>query len=292
MYRTNTGREDKFMTDFTGIMPGEDVLHCIFPKWNSKILDLHGLGDFKANGVIDFLDMGKTKFDVDVAKSSCKWNDVPITDLSYNLRVKNMDMKITNVKGKVYDGDLTLDYATNFKTSKGNVNLNLVDAVFPPLAKKIGWNLSKGKGIVTLSTKARISKGNNKKLLLYGKGTADVRDANLWEVPILRYFGKTASGWTGENWGIISDMKADFVFNGNHLATENIRTNGNVIALSGKGKYYWETGNYDFIIHSEIFKSALPYKIASKLFHPIAGLMERRIVRQNGTVTVKKVDSH
>lgn len=288
-YRTNTGREDKFMTDFTGVMSGNDVLNCIFPKWSSTILDLSGLSDFKAHGVIDFHEMEKTNFHVDVAKSIVSWNGVPITDLGYELQAKNLDLTIKNVKGEVYNGDLTLDYATNFKTSKGHVNLKLVDADFPPLAKKIGWVLSKGKGVVTLSTKAELSNDATGKMLLYGKGKTDVRGANLWEVPILKYFGKVASKWTAGDWGVISDMKADFKFEGDHIYTKNIQTNGNVIALSGKGKYYWRTSDYDFIIHAEIFKSALPYKILSKFLYPLAGLMERRVVRKNGRITMKKV---
>ena len=288
-YRSNTGREDKFMTDFAGIMSGEDVLNCIFPKWSSKMLDLSSLADFSAHGVIDFHEMEKTNFNVNVAKSIAGWNGVPITDLSYKLQAKNLDMTIKKVKGKVYSGDLTLDYATNFKTSKGHVNLKLIDAEFPPLAKKIGWELSSGKGVISLSTNAKLSKDVNGRMLLYGKGQADVRGANLWEVPILRYFGKAASRWTAGNWGVISDMKADFKFEGDHLSTDNIHTNGNVIALSGKGKHYWRTGDYDFIIHAEIFKSALPYKILSKFLYPLAGLMERRVVRKNGKITMKKV---
>jgi hypothetical protein len=59
--------------------------------------------------------------------------------------------------------------------------------------------------------------------------------------------------------------------------------------LKGKGRYYWRNGDYDFIVNGEVFKSALPYKILSKMFHPLAGLMERRIVRKNGLTTMKKV---
>jgi hypothetical protein len=288
-FDSDSGPQDKFTTDFEGVMSGEDVLNCIFPKWRSEMLDLSGLADLSAHGVIDFLDMKRTRFDVKVEKSSCAWNGVPISDLSYDLRVKNMDMVIDHVKGKVYGGDLTLDYATNFKTSKGRVDLKLNGAEFPPLARKIGWKLSSDKGIISLMTTAKLADDEQKRMTIHGTGHVDVKGANLWEVPILRYFGKFAKKWTGGEWGVISDMTADFKFEGDHISTENIHTNGNIIALKGKGRYYWRNGDYDFIVNGEVFKSALPYKILSKMFHPLAGLMERRIVRKNGLTTMKKV---
>ena len=286
-FKSDSGSQDKFSAEFKGSMSGDDLLYCIFPKWHSEMLDLSGLANLKAHGTIDFLDMEKTRFNVDVEKSSCIWNGVPISDLSYALRIKNLDMWINNVKGKVYGGNLTLDYSTNFKTSKGTVDLTLTDAEFPPLARKIEWKLSNGKGLINLTTDARLGKDESGKMTLYGKGAAKVRDANLWEVPVLRYFGKLGSKWTGGDWGVISGMTADFKFDGDHISTENIHTNGNVIALRGRGKYFWRTGDYNFIVNGEVFKSALPYKILSKIF--LAKLLERRVVRKNGRTTLKKV---
>ncbi|MCK5845718.1 MAG: hypothetical protein KAG97_13480, partial [Victivallales bacterium] len=147
--------------------------------------------------------------------------------------------------------------------------------------------LSNGKGLINLTTDARLGKDESGKMTLYGKGAAKVRDANLWEVPVLRYFGKLGSKWTGGDWGVISGMTADFKFDGDHISTENIHTNGNVIALRGRGKYFWRTGDYNFIVNGEVFKSALPYKILSKIF--LAKLLERRVVRKNGRTTLKKV---
>jgi hypothetical protein len=288
-FSSQIGREDKFMTDFRGVMPGKDILNCIFPKWRSAMLDLSGLADMNAHGVIDFHEMEKTDFRADIAKSSCKWNSIPITNLSYKIAAKNLDMEIKDVKGRVYNGDLRLNYSTNFETMRGRVSLTLDNADFPPLAKKIKWTLSEGKGTISLTTDANLSYDDGDALLMFGKGHADVKNANLWEVPVIRYFGRAASKWTGGDWGVISELSADFAFEGDHLTTENIQTNGNVIALRGRGKYYWRSGDYDFLIHAEVFKSALPYKLLSKMFDPLTGLLERRVVRRNGKTSLKKV---
>ncbi|NOY74471.1 MAG: hypothetical protein GXP32_01605 [Kiritimatiellaeota bacterium] len=288
-FKSSTGPMDEFATDFEGVIAAQDVLNCISPDWSSDIVDLSGLANVKASGVIDFLNMRKTRFDVDVKSSSCVWNKVPITDLEYELRVKNMDMEIKNVKGKVYGGNLTLDYATSFKTGKGRVKLKLVNAAFPPLAEKISWKLPRGEGVISLTTDAKLENDENGRMLVFGKGRAEVRDANLWEVPVLRSFGKAASKWTDGKWGMISALTADFKFEGDHISTENIQTNGKIIALKSKGEYYWRSGNYDFIVNAEVFKTALPYKIIPKLFNPLTKLASKRIVRRDGRTIIKKV---
>jgi len=282
---------NRFLSEIQSSLPGKDVLNCIFPEWKSEALDMSELINMKAGGIIDFSDgdIDKTDFKVEIFDSACKWYAIPITQLNCDLIFKGMNMEIKNVRGKVYNGDLSLFYKTNFNTNKGKIEVNLTKSDFIPIAKHADWDLQGDVGKISVVTDADFEYDDNDNLLMTGSGNVKVRDSNLWEVPIINEFGKLTSQWIGDRWGVISDLDADFEFRKDHLYSENIQTNGNVIALRSEGEYYWSTGNFDFLIHAEILKSVLPFKIISKMLDPISGLLESRVTRGNGKIKWKKV---
>ena len=198
-------------------------------------------------------------------------------------------MDIKNAAGKVYNGDLVLSYYTNFNTERGHVNVDLRDADFVSIVKHIKWDLSGGGGRLSATTDADLEYDKEGNLLMTGKGTLKIRDANLWEVPIINSFGHLASPWLGDKWGLISDLDADFKYKKDYVEANNIHTNGDVVALRSKGKYFWATGDFNFLVHAEVLKSVLPFKIITKIFDPITGLMESRVVRKQGKISWEKI---
>ena len=280
-YKSN----NRFLSEIQSSLPGNDVLNCIFPDWESKTLDMSDKVNMKARGIIDFSegnpDTDLTDFKVSIFDSSCKWYSLPIEKLKCDLIFKKMDMEIKNVDGKVYNGDLSLYYKTNFNTNKGKINVTLKDTDFAPVAQHVNWDLEGDKGKISVITNSDFEYDEKDKLLMTGKGNVKIRDANLWEVPIIKTFGKLTSQWIGDRWGVISELDADFDFKKDHLYSDNIQTNGNVVALRSDGSYFWDTGNFDFLIHAEILKSV---KILSKILDPITGLLENRVKRTNGEI--------
>ena len=198
-------------------------------------------------------------------------------------------MDIANATGKVYNGTLDLYYHTNFDTEKGKVKVNLQNADFVPVVKHIKWDLNGDGGKMSVTTDANLEYDKDDNLLMTGKGSLKIKDANLWEVPLINAFRQLAKQWMGKRWGIISELNADFQYKKDHIFSNNMHTNGNVIALRSKGEYYWSTGDFNFLIHAEIMKSILPFKIITKIFDPISGLMESRVIRKNGEIKWKKV---
>lgn len=284
----------RFLSEIRSSLPGKDVLKCIFPEWESGALDMSNKANMKASGVIDFGPLETTEedltdFKVEIFDSSCKWNGLPIENLKCDLIFKKLDMEIKNVNAKVYDGDLSLYYKTNFITEKGKITVNLKDAKFTPIAKHINWDLKDEKGEISVITDSDFEFDENGNLLMNGNGNVKIRNSNLWEVPIIKTFGKLTSQWIGDQWGVISNLDADFIFKKDHLFSDNIQTNGNVVALRSKGNYYWNSGDFEFLIKAEILNAILPYKIIAKVFDPITALLESRVTRKNGKTEWQKI---
>ena len=272
-------------------LPGDVVLKCIFSDWNSNMLDLSLPVNIVVAGSIDFSDnpVNSTDFNVKISDSMCKWYKLPVAHFSGDLSFKGLDMYIKNAYGKVYGGDLALYYHTNFDTEKGHVSVDLQNVDFVSIVKHIKWDLEGEGGLLSATTDADLAYDQQDNLLMTGLGTLKVRDANLWEVPIINSFGRLASPWLGNKWGVISDLDADFQFKESYVESKDIHTNGNVVALRGQGKYFWATGNFNFLVHAEVLKTVLPFKLMTKMFDPITGLMESRVVRKHGKISWEKI---
>jgi len=293
-FKSDNFRQGRFSLHGQSSLSGDNVLKFIFPDWENEALGLSAPINATAAGVIDFSDYEDniTDFKVKILDSPCKWYSMPITNLNCDLIFKGMDMDIKNAKGKVYNGDLALAYHTNFDTEKGNVKVNLKDSDFTPVVKHIKWNLNDDGGKISVETEANLEYDSEDNLLMTGKGVLKIREANLWEVPLINAFGQLTSKWLGNKWGVITDLDATFQYKKDHIYSKDIHTNGNVVALRSEGKYYWSTGNFNFLVHAEVLKSILPFKIMTKIFDPITGLMETRVVRDKGKIKWQKISWH
>jgi len=287
-------KQGRFSLNGQSSFSGDNILKFIFPDWENEALDMSVPVNARAKGVIDFSDNEKnmTDFQVEIFDSTCKWYSMPVKELDCNLVFKGLDMDIKNAVGKVYNGDLKLEYHTNFDTEKGWVKIDLKDSDFVPVVKHIKWDLNGEGGKISLKTEAQLEYDSEDNLLMTGKGTLKIREANLWAVPLINAFGQLTSKWIGNKWGVITDLDADFQYKKDHIYSDNIRTNGNVVSLRSEGKYFWSTGNFNFLVHAEVLKSMLPFKIITKIFDPITGLMETRVVRDKGVIKWQKISWH
>ncbi len=285
-FRSSYQSNNRFLSDIQSSLPGKDVLNCIFPEWESEALDMSDHINMKAGGIIDFSGNSDdaTDFKVTIIDSSCKWYSMPVTQLHCDLIFEQMNMEIKNTSGKVYDGDLSLYYKTNFNTNKGEIEIDLKDAGFAPIATHADWDLKDEQGKLSVVSNIDFEYDEKDNLLMTGSGKLTIRNANLWEVPIIRTFGKFTSQWIGDRWGVISDLDADFKYRSNHIFSDNIQTNGNIIALRSNGSYFWSTGDFNFLIHAEVLKNVLPLNIISKILDPITGLMEKRVTKKKGVI--------
>lgn len=284
-------RNDRFIAEIDGNLPGNDVLTCIFPEWNTDILDLKAPTRIKAHGIIDFANMEKTLYLLEIIDSTCHWNDIPIEHVNADVFFKGFDMLIRNAHGKVYTGNLQLTYLCNLDTLKGKVDLFLDKADFRPIAKYIGSELGEqNKGKLSLTTKTTFYFAKDDNLYMDGKGKLWIREADLWDIPMINEFGELTKKWIGQDWGVISSLDADLEYKNNQVYSNNIHTDGTVISLSAKGGYYWNTTDYDFTIRAKVLEGALPFKL-EQIFNPLTWLLETRVYRKDNKTKWEKIHS-
>lgn len=291
-FSKSISQRDKFIAEIDGNLPGDDVLRCIFPEWKSEALNLSDPANIKANGVIDFSDMQKTLFKVKITDSSCRWQELPIKHLNCDLIFAGMDMEIKNAFGKIYNGDIELKYTYNFDSMEGTIDLAVDKADFAPIADYIGKELvSNQKGKLSLILKNKYYYDDKDNIFMDGKGKLWIRDADLWDIPIINEFGELTAKWMGKDWGNITKLDADLDFIKDHVYSDNIITDGTAISLRAKGSYYWNTHDFDYLIHADVLKSALPFNIVSNLFNPLSWLMETKVSRKgkDGKINWEKI---
>lgn len=282
---------DRFIAEINGNLPGKDLLKCIFPEWKNEALDLSYPTQIKAHGLIDFQEINNTLFLVDIVNSDCRWYDIKINKLNADLFFKGFDMLLRNARGKIYQGDIVLNYLYNLDNCQGKLELDVDKANFAPLAKIIGGEFEdQDKGKLSFTTKNLFYYDKKDDLYMTGKGKLWIRDADLWDIPMLNEFGELTQKWIGQDWGKISKLDADLDFRKDHVYSSNIRTDGTVISLSGKGGYYWNTDDYDFTIRAKLLESTLPFNI-SKIFNPLTWLLETRVYRKDNKTKWEQIHS-
>lgn len=289
-FSSSSTKQNRLIAEIDGNAPGSDVLKCIFPDWTSEVLNLSEPVAIKGAGIIDFKDMTNTLFKIHIMDSTCYWQKFPINHLNCDLLFEGLDMKIINATGKVYNGDVKLKYLYNFDTLKGKIDLIVLDADFDPIAEYIGGELkNKDEGKISLIIRNDYHYDPNDNILMTGRGKLWIREADLWDIPIINEFGELSAKWTGKDWGNITKLDADLDFRKDHVYSGNIITDGTAIALRAKGSYYWHSNDFDFLIHADIMKGALPFNIVTKLFNPLSWLLETKVYRKDGKIKWEKI---
>jgi hypothetical protein len=208
--------------------------------------------------------------------------------LNCDLRFQGVKMIVEGAEAKVRGGDLKMDLTCDFSDGSGNFDLNLADADFPALAKRLGWKMKSDKGKISVKAKAKYSDGGKKGTLMTGKGSVAIRGADLWEVPFVSHLSRILAPMVKGDMGKISALDADFEFKGDHLETKNAKSDGDVVSLYAEGVYFWDSGDFNFDIRARILKRMLPFEWASKIFSPFAALFKTSVSRRGGRVQWKK----
>ncbi len=89
--------------------------------------------------------------------------------------------------------------------------------------------------------------------LLNGSGKLRVRDGDFYRTPLVQ----SLVGVVGvKGVGQISEIDADFELRGNHLDVSKFQTDGTLLALSGKGRYFWDRDpSLDFIVSGQVLRA-------------------------------------
>lgn len=176
------------------------------------------------------------------------------------------DLSLVNATAGFYGGELRGDFFMNVPAERGttfwvmrDVDVNQLNkALKPDKATKV----KEGEKTPTLTARANVSmNGWGETLTLSGSGQLNVVDGNFvrYRIPILSDFLVAVS--KARILGLIttpishmtriSTLSTDVEFVGTKMKFQSLRTNGEVIAVAGRGYYDWKEPWLDVRLHAE-----------------------------------------
>lgn len=259
---------------------GEDLIRIFYSKWQNEYLSLPEAIPVTASGAIDFTHPEKTLFTAILDNAKCRWNKIPISNVDATIIYGNDALEIKKATADFCGGNLTFDYDFKFKEDSGNIELAFNGSDFRKLLTyyKIDYKNISETGILAGKLKSSLGYDKEKRLLMNGGGEIILTNADLWSVPLFgTLINLMGNAWGISNFGNISELKAEFTLDGDHLQTTSAKTNGNIVALKSNGSYYWDKNLYDFTVRAELLSHILPFRIITLLFAPVTWIFEARI---------------
>ncbi len=271
---------DRLYFETESALPGNSLLKCIIADWNSPRINLDGSCPVKVNGTIDYNNDDNTYFYAKLINGQGEFSGIPINKVTGSIGMKKQILEIPEMTASSFNGELAFAYSYNIVKNTGKISLKVDDAEFMPIVKNLGFPefTSRKKGLLSGDMHADISYTKKDELIMNGNGKISLRDADIWEVPILKGFtdmmGKTL---ISHEWGEVTSADCTYTLEKDHFQTDSIQTDGNAVALSSSGKYYWNTSETDFKVRAKLLKNILPYELFSKLLNPLSWVFEARL---------------
>jgi hypothetical protein len=273
-------KTDRLYFETESALPGNSLLKCIIPDWNSTRVNLAGSCPVKVNGTIDYNSDDNTYFAAKLINGQGEFSGIPMNKVTGSIGMKKQILEITDMTAKPFNGDMTFTYSYNIPKNTGKIALNVEEIEFMPLVKNLGFPVfsTRKTGLLSGDMLADISYGKKDELLMTGNGKISLRDADILEVPILKGFtDMMGKSLVSHEWGEVTSADCTYTLENDHFKTDSIQTDGNTIALSANGQYYWNTSETDFRVRAKLLKNILPYELFSKLLNPLSWVFEARL---------------
>lgn len=261
---------------------GQDLLKIFYSNWKNEYLSFPGSINVSADGMIDLRNENNTAFKAVLNNAKCRWNKIPIGNIDADILYKEQKLELKKATAEVCGGNMNICYDFDFSKYAGNIDISFQGARFKELLDHVGIEhkskSSDDKGVISGTLTSAISYDKEDRLLMNGSGKILLSNPDLWAIPFFGGFlNLIGQAWAINKFGNISELKGDYELKGDHLYTNSIRTDGSIIAIQAKGKYYWNTNEYDFGVKAELLKHLLPFKAMAYLLSPVTWLFEARV---------------
>ncbi len=158
-------------------------------------------------------------------------------------------LTIHNISGDAYQGRINIEGQSDLEKKKTFVHLtaNEIDLtkLFPPDSRTRKESIT-GK----LSVDAALNLVHEPTLMIYGSGFLKVHESGIWKLPLLSDFFSLLH----LNVGKITRLSTDLRFSGDRIDLVDLRTNGTVMSLTGKGYFWWKTTGINVVLEAALFK--------------------------------------
>jgi hypothetical protein len=280
MFNLPEKNTDRLYFETESAIPGNSLLKCIIPDWNSPRVNLSGSCPVTVKGTIDYNSDDNTYFSARLTNGQGEFSGIPLNKVTGSIGMKKQILEITDMTAESFNGNLGFTYSYNIVKNTGKISLNVDEVEFAPLVKNLGFPdfTTHKTGSLSGDMLSDISYNKKDDLLMNGGGKISLRDADIWEVPVLKGFTEMmGKNLISREWGEVTSADCNYTLVNDHFQTDSIQTDGNAIALSAVGKYYWTTSEADFRIRAKLLKNILPYELFSKMLNPLSWAFEARL---------------
>jgi hypothetical protein len=208
---------------------------------------------------------------------SWRWGKVVLSDVVAKWGVRDSEVRWDVTKATCCEGTVASTGVYDTVTRRGDIAIDAKDASLTAVMKQFQLGEPKPEHEAKLGVAGRVGflrDWAGHPLQLTGTGQVNIREGDLWRVPILSQLGllldvplldKIFRG-KASGLGRISALRADLMFDGERISVPNLVTDGTVISLSGSGEYSWDTERIEFEVVGETFRKLPVVSFFSKTF--------------------------
>lgn len=232
-----------------------------------------------ASGFIDLNQAQNTIVRGKLHGTSAKIANIKLDRASAQIEFKNFSLNVNEVSADFYNGKLNGNFSYDFNNQNGILNADARNfQIHKLLASLDPENKSNYAGIGNISLKTNIL-DKKENFSLNGNGTLKIENCKILNIPILYQLIKAVGNKIlDRGWAEISTISADFTLDKTLISSDNIKTNGNIIALEGYGYYDWHSDYADFNVKINPLKEFLPMKILAPITNRLLSIIELKYV--------------
>lgn len=231
------------------------------------------------SGFIDLKESRNTTVRGKLNGAFAKIANIKLDRANAQIEFKNLILDINEVSADFYDGKLNGKFSYDFKNENGIIKADAQNfQIHKLLASLNPENKSNYAGIGNISLKTNILE-EKENVYLKGNGKFKIEDCKILNIPVLYQLVKAVGNKIlDRGWAEISTISADFTLDKTQIQSDNIKTNGNIIALEGYGYYDWHSDYANFNVKINPLKEFLPMKILSPITNRLLSIIELKYV--------------
>ena len=221
----------------------------------------------------------------DLTAATCQYRDFPLTALSLRVQFDPHYLWVPRAEAELHGGQvngaLLYDPAGRAgQLSLGGRQIQLAPLVGPAAAEQLGQGRLEGQTNLSF---ALAEDG----VRLLGRGHVNLREGDLWHVPVIGEFLGIVDAALflkkigSKEWGKITAVDADFEFCGDQLAVTRLRSDGELVAVTGSGFYWWRTDGLNLELKANLLAAPNPgffRKLLGLLPNPFTPFLEYRLL--------------
>lgn len=268
---TGLSRCDFGFEDPCGILSPIELIRAIVPQWEItlKDFDLPQNHSWTGDGYFEITAIPRYKINLTVEAPEFIFRKWQIHDAAASLCLTENNLRWDLQRGEFQNGNIKTTGVYDFNNRNGEVLAVLRDIPVANLASNFFpdteiQNEVLQTGYIDCDSHFTIfNHWAGQPLHLEGTGHLELKEGNLWKIPVFYGLGKLLSFpsllfWkkkdNANSLGLISELHADFDFQGDRVVFREMTTNGTIISLKGNGEYSWNDNHIHFLISGDALK--------------------------------------